>query len=216
MTASYVSTFVERLSAAPSGPGLNNFFDHSEPANAQRRNNLELYLQEMLDRAPKVLLLGEAPGFRGMGITGVPFTNRTMFQGPANSFGLFGSGKGYVLPPGAAGVAAEPTATVMWQVLAELGFLPLLWSAFPWHPHLPGRPLSNRTPTPAEAARGTPFWQGLVEMFSIHTVVAVGNVAHRSLQRSGLDVPKVRHPSHGGRSGFKHGLEQLLIGGMQT
>lgn len=216
MTASYVSTFVERLSAAPSGPGLNNFFDHSEPANAQRRNNLELYLQEMLDRAPKVLLLGEAPGFRGMRITGVPFTNRTMFQGPANSFGLFGSGKGYVLPPGAAGVAAEPTATVMWQVLAELGFLPLLWSAFPWHPHLPGRPLSNRTPTPAEAARGTPFWQGLVEMFSIHTVVAVGNVAHRSLQRSGLDVPKVRHPSHGGRSGFKHGLEQLLIGGMQT
>jgi len=44
----------------------------------------------------------------------------------------------------------------------------------------------------------------------------VGNVAHRSLLGSGMDVPKVRHPSHGGRSGFKRGLEQLLIGGMQT
>ena len=68
------------------------------PANAQRRQNLEIYLQEMLDRDPKVLLVGEAPGFRGMRITGVPFTNRTMFEGPANAFGLFGPGKGYVLP----------------------------------------------------------------------------------------------------------------------
>ena len=216
MTAPSVSTFVERLSAVPSGPGLNNFLDHSEPANAQRRRNLELYLTEMLDRSPKVLLLGEAPGFRGMRITGVPFTNRTMFQGPANSFGLFGPGKGYALPPEAGAVAAEPTATVMWDVLAELDFLPLLWSACPWHTHVPGKPQSNRTPRTTEARLGTPFWQSLVEVFAIHTVVAVGNVAHRSLLGSGLDVPKVRHPSHGGRSGFKRGLEQLLIGGMQT
>lgn len=216
MTASSVSTFVERLSAVPSGPGLNNFLDHSEPANAQRRSNLELYLQEMLDRAPKVLLLGEAPGFRGMRITGVPFTNRTMFQGPANSFGLFGPGKGYVLPPDAAGVAAEPTATVMWEVLAELDFLPLLWSACPWHTHVPGKPQSNRTPRTTEARLGTEFRQTLVELFGIETVVAVGNVAHRSLLATGMDMPKVRHPSHGGRSGFKKGLEELLIGGMQT
>ncbi|WP_458779554.1 uracil-DNA glycosylase [Arthrobacter sp. D3-16] len=214
MTASTVSTFVERLSAVPSGPGLNNFLDHSEPANAQRRHNLELYLQEMLDRSPTVLLLGEAPGFRGMRITGVPFTNRTMFQGPANSFGLFGPGKGYVLPPEAAGVAAEPTATVMWEVLAELDFLPLLWSACPWHTHVPGKPQSNRTPRTTEALLGASFWQSLVEVFAIRTVVAVGNVAHRSLLASGMDVPKVRHPSHGGRSGFKKGLEQLLTAGM--
>ena len=102
----------------------------------------------MQDRSPTVLLVGEAPGFRGMRITGVPFTNRTMFEGPANAFGLFGPGKGYVLPAEAAGVAAEPTATVMWEVLAELDFLPLLWSACPWHTHVPGRPLSNRTPRP--------------------------------------------------------------------
>ena len=98
----------------------------------------------------------------------------------------------------------------MWQVLAELDFLPLLWSACPWHTHVPGRPLSNRTPTLAEAALGTPFWQALIELFPIETVVAVGNVAHRSLQRSGLDVPKIRHPAHGGRAGFKRGLQELL------
>ena len=210
MTSS-IDSFVDRLAAVATGPGCNNFFDHSIPGNAQRRRNLEIYLGEMRDRAPKVLLLGEAPGFRGMGITGVPFTNRTMFLGPGNHFGLFGPGKGYVLPAEAAAVAAEPTATVMWEVLAELEFLPLLWSACPWHTHLPGRPLSNRTPNAAEAALGTPFWQLLTELFPIDTVVAVGNVAHRSLQRSGLDAPKIRHPAHGGRSGFKRGLEELFV-----
>lgn len=215
MTSSAIDGFIERLAAVATGPGCTNFFDYAEPENAQRRRNLAVYLQEMLDRSPKVLLVGEAPGFRGMRITGVPFTNRTMLEGPANSFGLFGPGKGYVLPPDAAGIPAEPTATVMWDVLAELEFLPVLWSACPWHTHVPGRPLSNRTPKPAEAALGTPFWQSLTELFPIQTVVAVGNVAHRSLQGTGLDVPKIRHPAHGGRSGFKRGLEELLAAGMR-
>jgi hypothetical protein len=208
-----VSAFVERVSAVAAGAGRSNFFDDTVPGNALRRRNLEIYLQEMLDRSPTVLLLGEAPGFRGMRITGVPCTNRTMFEGPANSFGLFGPEKGYELPAEAAGVASEPTATVMWEVLAELHFLPLLWSACPWHTHVPGRPQSNRTPTAAEADLGTPFWRSLTELFPIETVVAVGNVAHRSLLRSGVDAPKVRHPAHGGRSGFKRGLEELLLTG---
>jgi uracil-DNA glycosylase len=212
VTAS-VTDFVERLAAVPTVPGRNNFFDHSVPGNAGRRRNLELYLEEMLERSPAVLLLGEAPGFRGMRITGVPFTNRTMFQGPANSFGLFGPGKGYSLPAEAADVAAEPTATVMWDVLAELQFLPLLWSACPWHTHIPGKPQTNRTPRAADARLGTPFWQSLAELFRVESVVAVGNVAHRSLLFSSVDAPKVRHPSHGGRAGFKRGLEELLSSG---
>lgn len=214
MTSPLIDGFIDRLAAVETGPGCNNFFDHSVPANALRRENLAVYLGNMLDRAPKVLLVGEAPGFRGMRITGVPFTNRSMFQGAANPFGLFGAGNGYGLPPEAAGVAAEPTATVMWEVLAELGFLPLLWSACPWHTHVPGWPLSNRTPTPAEAALGTPFWQALTGIFPIETMVAVGNVAHASLRRSGLDVAKVRHPAHGGRARFKQGLQDLLAAGM--
>ena len=214
MSAPAITAFVERLARVDTGAAANNFFNHAVPENALRRRNLEIYLQEMLDRRPKVLLVGEAPGFRGMRITGVPFTNRVILGGPANSFGLFGPGKGYVLPPEAAGVAAEPTATVLWQVLEEVDFLPLLWSAFPWHTHQPGKPSSNRTPRPSETKLGTPFWQELSELFGINTIVAVGNVAQHSLQRSGLDVPKVRHPAHGGRSGFKQGLEQLLERGM--
>jgi hypothetical protein len=205
-----IRAFVDRLASVQTGPGCTNFFDHSVPGNALRRRNLELYLQEMLDRRPDVLLLGEAPGFRGMRITGIPFTNRSILEGPANEFGLFGPGKGYVLPADSEGIAAEPTATVMWQVLAELEFLPLLWSAYPLHTHAPGRPFSNRTPTLTETAVGVPFWQDLRALFGVRTVVAVGRVAERSLQRNGLDVPRVRHPAHGGRAGFKRGLQELL------
>ncbi|MET3812253.1 uracil-DNA glycosylase [Arthrobacter sp. UYEF3] len=214
MISSCITEFVDRLAAVATGPGCANFFNHTVPANAVRRRNLAIYLQEMLDRAPKVLLVGEAPGFRGMKITGVPFTSRTILEQAGDGFGLFGPGKGYQLPPDPDAVAAEPTATVMWEVLAELDFLPLLWSACPWHTHRPGRPLSNRTPTAAEAALGSPFWQALAEEFAIETVVAVGNVAHRSLQRGGIDAPKIRHPAHGGRSGFKRGLEELIAAGL--
>src|SRR6478735_4718364 len=62
MTVSSIDGFVDRLAAVETGPGCNNFFDHTVPGNAQRRRNLELYLGEMQDRAPNVLLLGEAPG----------------------------------------------------------------------------------------------------------------------------------------------------------
>lgn len=213
MISSSIMDFVDRLASVQTGPGCTNFFDHSVPTNALRRQNLALYLQEVRERSPKILLLGEAPGFRGMRITGVPFTNRTILEGPANAFGLFGPGKGYVLPPDAAGIAAEPTATVMWEVLDEVGVLPLLWSACPWHTHVPGNPLSNRTPTAAEAALGTPFWQALAAEFGIETVVAVGNVADRSLRRSGVAAVKIRHPAHGGRAGFKRGMEELVDAG---
>ncbi|RAX17326.1 hypothetical protein DC347_07695 [Pseudarthrobacter sp. AG30] len=212
-SGSGIKEFVARLAAAETGPACTNFFSDAAPENALRRRNLEIYLQEMRDRQPGVLLVGEAPGFRGMRITGIPFTNRTILEGPPNSFGLFGPGKGYVVPPEAAGVAAEPTATVLWQVLEEVDFLPLLWSAFPWHPHQPGKPWSNRTPKPSETKLGTPFWQELAGLFGISSIVAVGNVAQHSLQRSGVAAPKIRHPAHGGRSGFKQGLEELLAAG---
>jgi uracil-DNA glycosylase len=211
-----VDAFIEGLAAVPAGPAVTNFYDHTVPENALRRDNLRRYLAQMLERSPTVLLVGEAPGYRGMRITGVPFTNKGMFEGPANHFGLFGAGHGYVLPPEAAGVAAEPTATVMWQVLAELDILPVLWSAFPWHPHQPGQPMSNRTPRPSEAVLGTPFWQALAELFGVQSVVAVGNVAHQSMLRSGVDARKIRHPAHGGRAGFKRGLEQLLEDGLRA
>ena len=208
-----IDAFVERLAAAHSGPNSVNPFDRSRDDNAIRRRNLTRYVEELSERRPATLLVGEAPGYRGMAITGVPFTNTVLLQRGIPAFGLLGAENGYEVPDAPA-VAAEPTATVMWQVLEGLDFLPVLWSAFPLHPHRPSDPLSNRTPTGAETAAWAWSWQALAEVFGIRSVVAVGNVAQASLARSGWDVPRVRHPSHGGREGFRAGLRALLDEGV--
>ena len=209
-----IRAFVELLARTETGPASTNFFDYSDGGNALRRRNLELYLLQMRERRPSVLLVGEAPGYRGMRMTGVPFSNPAIVEGRVDPFGLFGPGRGFVLPPDAGAVAAEPTATVMWDVLAELGFLPLLWSAYPLHPHQPGRPLSNRTPSAAEIRAGLPLWQELARIFGIGNVVAVGNIGHRSVLAGGHSAPKVRHPAHGGKVKFREGLRELLAAGI--
>jgi len=205
-----IDAFVERLATSRAGPNSVNPFDFSQRANAIRRRNLTRYLEQLAEHRPSVLLVGEAPSYRGMRITGVPFTNTVILQRGIAHFGLFGLANGYSVPDDQEAVAAEPTATVMWNTLVELDFLPLLWSAYPLHPHRPGNPLSNRTPTAAEAAEWSWSWRALNDVLSIRTVVAVGNVAYDSMVRNGLSVPHVRHPAHGGKEKFARGLQALL------
>ena len=207
-----IDAFVERLAAGRPGPNSVNPFDASRGDNAIRRRNLTRYLEQLAERRPATLLVGEAPGYRGMAITGVPFTNTVLLQRGIPEFGLLGTANGYEIPD-ARGVAAEPTATVMWQALVALDFVPVLWSAFPLHPHRPGNPGSNRTPTATETSEWAWSWQALMHLFPIRSVVAVGNVADAALTRSGWSVPRVRHPAHGGREAFRRGLEALLADG---
>ncbi len=215
MSTGSIGSFIDQLAATDSGPNSFNPFDDSVPGNALRRVNLEKYLRKMAERQPKVLLLGEAPGYRGMRITGIPFTDRRiLFENGATCFGLFGPDEGYAAPADLPSVMYEPTAAVMWRTLADLDFLPLLWSTYPFHPHKAGNPLSNRTPTAANSAAGQLHWQALVELFSIQAIIAVGNVAHRSILLSGRSAPKVRHPAHGGNVKFKEGLVELLASGI--
>ena len=209
-----IDAFVARLASIPPGPNSVNMFDRSHAANEVRRSNLTRYLEQLAERRPSTLLVGEAPGYRGMRITGVPFTNATILERGIPHFDLLGAANGYALPDQLPPVAAEPTATVMWTTLIELDFLPVLWSAFPLHPHRPGDPLSNRTPTGREAAAWSWSWQALERIFPIRAVVAVGNVAARALATSGRAVPRVRHPAHGGRAEFASGLRPLLDDGV--
>lgn len=209
-----IDEFVHRMASSPAGLNSANPYDFADDENAVRRRNLARYLGQLAERRPRVLLVGEAPGYRGMRITGVPFTNLALLRDGVPHFGMLGVERGYELPVPSAGVALEPTATVLWQTLVELDFLPVLWSAFPLHPHRPGEPLSNRTPTAREAADWTWSWRAMQQLFGIERVVAVGNVAANTLARLGLSVPQVRHPAHGGKAKFAAGLQQLLAAGI--
>lgn len=140
--------FVTELTAARIGATF-NFYREGAGA-SRRRERLVRYLEEK-SRA-RVLLVGEAPGFRGARISGIPFTSEHQ---------LTGSGP------------AEASATIVQETLAELELEALCWNVVPTHP---GTEASNRRPTACEVAEGLPF---LAELAAGRTVVAVGRVAER-------------------------------------
>ena len=145
-----------------------------------RRDRLRRYLAERADA--RILLVGEAAGYRGARVSGIPFTSERQLTGRG---------------------PAEASATIVHRVLGELGIERdvLLWNLVPTHPHRPGDGLSNRPPTRAEIVAGRPFLDALAFRANPKLVLAVGRLAQRE-----LDAPYVRHPSHGGARGFRENL----------
>ena len=164
---------VGRLAAARIGETHNQY-----SASEARQARLRRYLESRAD-AP-VILVGEAAGYRGARVSGIPFTSERQL-----------TGKG----------PAEASATIVHRVLAALDLDAdvLLWNVVPTHP---GTISSNRRPTRSEIDAARPF---LEELTQSRRVVAVGRVA-----AAALDAPYVRHPSHGGAVAFAEGLRRTL------
>lgn len=198
---------LERLSAPSSAVVFNPYIGEDEWC-AARRENLSLYLRRMGERRPRTMLVGEAPGYRGCRVTGVPFTSEAILLAEDCPFGLFGEAAGF--RGGDGRWRREASATTVWNALYSLNVLPLLWNAFPYHPHQPGRLASNRPPAAAELAAGREAVALLMELFAIEHVVAVGNKAAAALARWGIVAPKVRHPAHGGQVIFRRELAAIL------
>lgn len=205
--------FVEKLAQTPAPPDSTNQYAHDNPRNAVRRGNLTRYLQQMQQRAPRVMLVAEAPGYKGMRLTGVPFSSRHHIETGVMNGTLMGIQNGYVVPddPDLPG-HREQTATIVWNTLEPLGVAPIHWNSYPFHPHKPGEPLTNRKPRVAEIELGRAFLGLMLGMFPVEQIVAVGNTAHDALARIGMDVPKVRHPAQSGKRDFVAGINALLGG----
>jgi uracil-DNA glycosylase len=172
-------SLIDRLVAARIGQ-TTNFYRLGAGA-ALRRERLADYLDARAEAA--LLLVGEAPGYRGARVSGIPFTSERQLTG---------------LGP------AEATATIVHRVLAELGLADqvLLWNVVPTHP---GTDRSNRPPTRAEVAAGLGFAE---ELAHGRCVIAVGRIA-----AGALGTPYIRHPSHGGLAEFREGLLRFAPGG---
>ena len=164
---------VDRLAGTEIGATYNQY--GASPLLCDR---LRSYLE--VRRSSEVVLVGEAAGYRGARVSGIPFTSERQ---------LTGSGP------------AEAAATIVHRVLARLGVEDdvLLWNVVPTHP---GTESSNRRPTRAEVGTAAPF---LEELTRGRTAIAVGRLA-----ASVLDAPYVRHPSHGGAGEFEEGLRRAF------
>ena len=222
---------VGRLAAASIGGTFNQY-----AGSPRLRERLRAYLAARADAG--VVLVGEAAGYRGARISGIPFTSERQ---------LSGSGP------------AEATATIVHRVLAALGLEDevLLWNVVPTHP---GTAASNRRPTRAEVAAAAPF---LREITAGRAPIAVGRLAAAELgleervllwnvvpthpgsetsnrrpsraeieaglpfarrlargrqvvavgrvAEAALAAAYVRHPSHGGVETFRSGLEAVTV-----
>jgi len=172
-------SFVEELAAAEIGATFN--FYREGPRAGLLRCRLANYL--VARQRTQLLLVGEAPGYRGARVSGLPFTSERQLTGCG---------------------PAESTATIVRAALRELGLENevLCWNVVPTHP---GTSTSNRRPMRAEIDGGVLFAQRLARG---RTVVAVGRVA-----ATAMDASYVRHPSHGGAQAFREGLLRFALGG---
>jgi uracil-DNA glycosylase len=180
-------------------------------ANAVRRRNLRLYLTQMTEIDPRMLLVGEAVSYRGGRLTGIAFVSETvMLAGMSTRSGrVLGAENGFRKATAGPQLSTEASATMVWGTIREIAPLPLLWNAFPFHPFNEGNPLSNRAPSAAELLVGERFIARLMRLFDFRQVVAIGNSASLSMQRMGIEHTKVRHPSQGGKNLFVEGMARL-------
>lgn len=206
------SAFIDHLARTePPLNAINPYQAGGNPYNAARRANLLRYLEQMYALQPRLMLVLEAPSYQGMRLTGVPAAGQLFLEG-VPGLNLFGLANGYqeVSDPGYQSPRNNQTTSVLWGTLAALEQAALVWNAYPFHPYVAGNILTNRTPRPAEILLGVPFLRELMTLFNCPQVIAVGNIADRSLTLMNIDHIKIRHPAQGGKNKFVSGLQAAL------
>ncbi len=184
-------------------PGLD-----ARGAARRRRQNLEAYLERV--GAPRLVLLGEAIGYRGGRFSGIAFTSERQLAGAGRERLPWAAAGEFAATSANPKLWLEPSGTIVWGALGGEPAGVLLWNAFPWHPHGPRGPLSNRAPERRLLAANLHVLEELLAATSGARLAAVGRTAAAALAQLGVEAPALRHPAHGGAGLFRAQLAALL------
>jgi len=197
-----IEQFINNLSEYKGSSELTNLYRGDSEESIIRRDNLKLYLEKMSKINPSILLLGEAPGYKGCRLTGIPFSSERVL-----SKNDFFKNQSYVCINEINDLESEISATIVWDELENYSDKPLIWNIFPFHPHKSDDIKTNRTPTNKELLLGKEYLQQLLNIFDIKKIIALGRKPESQISDLGLDFVYVRHPANGGKNKFIDGLK---------
>ena len=166
----------------------------------------------MLKNNSHVILVGEAPGYRGCRLSGIPFTCEDMFTQEWLP-NLMGINLGYRIfskdKP-----ERELSALTVWPKLKEwynqYGTVPLLWNICPFHPHKENNDKSNRTPYAQEIMAGKEFLIKLLDLFEIKHIGSIGRKAEKAIKGMKHETFYLRHPAYNGSNVFGKNIKQFM------
>lgn len=180
----------------------------------QLLNNLRVYIEQVLKQeSPRILLVGEAYGFRGGRLTGIPFSSGCLYDDVDHPF--LESLKPLIYRS-ANDLVAENTASIVWRYLQDKPFVPLFWNSFPFHPHPSRVQRKNRAPNVSEIKEGIGYLRLLCDLYQPDLIAGLGRKGAESIQRAfpKKEIIYIRHPSYGGKKEFISGMDSLyrLVG----
>lgn len=207
--------FKERFFPVPSvGHGATPLFNQYNDTNPSvdmpnadeiRRGNLLSYLRSFPGR-PSIVLVGEAPGWRGCRFSGIPFTSEAQLSQGVLPFTGRRSSVG-------ARPYSENTATIFWKYTLPYHPQFFAWNCIPFHPHQDSNPLSNRALSRTEGSIYLELLEELLSLVRPEIIVAVGRSAEHALRQLSVQHTCIRHPSRGGAHEFGVGISRVLHGG---
>ena len=226
MSAESVEKFIRSLKQSPSGAVFNPWWqadkhnDIGRNAPAIRRRHLRAYLRKRVGKV-KLVVIGEALGYRGGHFSGIPMTSERILLGKKKDNGIEPENVFSSIKPRRTSNPekypdgfSEPTATIVWSSLLSLGLKPeqfVLWNAFPWHSFDPRRGmLSNRMPNKSERSVGLPVLKPFLDLFPCNEIVALGNVAASQLKELNVECQGIRHPASGGAKLFRQQIAKIV------
>ncbi len=218
------ANFVEQLQRLPELTSVFNPWrdfdvvnDSGPTAPLVRASQLVRYLEQRV-KTTKLVLIAEAPSWRGAKFTGIAMTSERILLNeqpgvPANA-ALRRLGERTSCPSKYPLSHFEQTATIVWTQLLKMGVSPfqfVLWNAFPCHPHEAGNSCSNRKPSSTELELTKGVLVTLLNLLGNPQTVAVGKVAQNALNLLKVPAFAVRHPAKGGAMKFREQIAALPI-----